>query len=58
MAYRHTLRVRYGEVDMQGHAFNAHYLAYVDDACNAWFRQVLGAGYLTPRSTSWSSGPS
>jgi YbgC/YbaW family acyl-CoA thioester hydrolase len=40
--YRHELRVRYGEVDMQRHVFNAHYLAYVDDACDTWFRSVLG----------------
>ena len=29
--YRHEIRIRYGEVDMQRHVFNAHYLAYVDD---------------------------
>jgi YbgC/YbaW family acyl-CoA thioester hydrolase len=40
--YRHELRVRYGEVDMQRHVFNAHYLAYIDDACDTWFRSVLG----------------
>jgi YbgC/YbaW family acyl-CoA thioester hydrolase len=40
--YRHELRVRYGEVDMQRHVFNAHYLAYVDDACDTWFRSVFG----------------
>lgn len=45
MPFRHTLRVRYGEVDMQKHVFNAHYLSYADDACNAWFRQELGEGY-------------
>jgi acyl-CoA thioester hydrolase len=41
-AYRHEIRVRYGEVDMQRHVFNAHYLTYVDDACDAWLRSVLG----------------
>lgn len=45
MPFRHTLRVRYGEVDMQKHVFNAHYLSYADDACNAWFRHALGEGY-------------
>ena len=45
MTYRHELRVRYGEVDMQRHAFNAHYLTYVDDACDAWFRSALGDDY-------------
>jgi acyl-CoA thioester hydrolase len=45
MPFRHELRVRYGEVDMQRHVFNAHYLAYVDDAADAWFRSELGDGY-------------
>jgi acyl-CoA thioester hydrolase len=40
--YRHELRVRYGEVDMQGHVFNAHYLAFVDDALDGWLRSALG----------------
>jgi acyl-CoA thioester hydrolase len=34
--HRHTLRVRYGEVDRQGVVFNAHYLAYMDDALENW----------------------
>src|SRR5688572_4571528 len=34
--YRHSLRVRYGEVDQQGVVFNAHYLAYMDDALENW----------------------
>lgn len=42
MTYRHRLRVRYGEVDQQGVVFNAHYLAYVDDAVDVWFRDALG----------------
>ena len=37
-AYRHTIPVRYAEVDMQQVVFNAHYLAYVDDAMSAWMR--------------------
>lgn len=36
MTYRHTLRIRYAECDMQGIVFNAHYLAYCDDAFGAW----------------------
>ena len=32
------VRVRYGEVDMQRVVFNAHYLAYCDDAADLWFR--------------------
>jgi acyl-CoA thioester hydrolase len=40
--HRHTIRPRYGEIDMQGVVFNAHYLAYCDDACDSWFRSRLG----------------
>ncbi len=42
MTYVHEIRVRYGEVDMQRVVFNAHYLAYCDDAADLWFR-TLGA---------------
>jgi acyl-CoA thioester hydrolase len=45
MSFRHELRVRYAEVDMQRHVFNAHYMTYIDDACDAWFRDVIGAEY-------------
>lgn len=45
VAYRHEIRVRYGEVDMQRHVFNAHYLTYVDEACDAWMRARLGDDY-------------
>jgi acyl-CoA thioester hydrolase len=45
MPFRHQLRVRYGEVDMQEVVFNAHYLTYVDEAFDAWFRAVLGEQY-------------
>jgi YbgC/YbaW family acyl-CoA thioester hydrolase len=34
--YTHSIRVRYGEVDMQQVVFNAHYLAYCDDAVESW----------------------
>ena len=34
--------VRYAECDQQGVVFNAHYLAYCDDAADLWFR-TLGA---------------
>ena len=36
--YRHSVDVRYGEVDMQRVVFNAHYLAYCDDAVERWIR--------------------
>jgi acyl-CoA thioester hydrolase len=42
MAFVHSLRPRYGEIDMQGVVFNAHYLAYCDDACDSWFRATFG----------------
>ena len=38
--YRHRIRVRYGEVDMQRVVFNAHYLAYCDDAIEQWHRVI------------------
>ena len=41
MAFRHTIAVRYGEVDMQRVVFNSHYLAYCDDAVETWL-QTLG----------------
>lgn len=37
MAYRHSLRVRYAEVDAQGVVFNAHYLTYCDEAVTRWW---------------------
>jgi acyl-CoA thioester hydrolase len=45
--YRSEIRVRYAEVDMQRHVFNAHYLTYVDDAVDGWFRAALGDDYHT-----------
>ena len=41
MSYHQQFRVRYGECDMQGVVFNAHYLAYCDDAVDTWLRQAL-----------------
>ena len=40
--YRHDIRVRYGDCDMQQVVFNAHYLAYCDDAAMGWFAARLG----------------
>jgi acyl-CoA thioester hydrolase len=40
--YTHRIPIRYGEVDMQGVVFNAHYMAYCDDACDSWLRGRLG----------------
>jgi acyl-CoA thioester hydrolase len=38
--HRHTIPVRYGEVDRQGVVFNAHYLAWCDDAADSWLRTL------------------
>jgi acyl-CoA thioester hydrolase len=43
VTFTHDIKVRYGEVDLQGVVFNAHYLAYVDDCIDSWFR---GLGVL------------
>ena len=43
MTFTHRVRIRYGEVDMQRVVFNAHYLAFCDDAADLWFREI-GAG--------------
>lgn len=40
MTYVHSVRVRYGECDMQQIVFNANYMAYCDDAMETWFQQV------------------
>ena len=39
---RHRFRVRYVDCDAQRVMHNAHYLAYVDDAVDSWFREALG----------------
>jgi len=41
MPYRHSLRIRYDECDMQGIVFNAHYLAYCDDAFGVWVEAAM-----------------
>jgi acyl-CoA thioester hydrolase len=44
MAYLHSLRVRYGELDPQGVVFNANYLSYCDDAMDCWIRACVPEG--------------
>src|ERR1044071_7992317 len=63
MSFRHEIAIRYGEVDVQGHVFNAHYLTYVDVAFDGWLREVVGDDYLDVldiivkrADLSWSSG--
>lgn len=41
--FRHQLRVRYGECDLQGVVFNAHYLAYFDNSVNELLRAASGS---------------
>jgi acyl-CoA thioester hydrolase len=38
----HELRVRYVECDMQGHAFNAHYVTWMDIAHTELWRSAIG----------------
>jgi acyl-CoA thioester hydrolase len=38
----HTLRVRYGECDLQGVVFNAHYLGYFDISMTELWRSAFG----------------
>ena len=40
MGHHHEIPVRYGEVDLQRVVFNAHYLAYLDDAMDHWMRSL------------------
>jgi acyl-CoA thioester hydrolase len=40
MGHHHEIPVRYGEVDLQQVIFNAHYLAYLDDAMDHWMRSL------------------
>ncbi len=39
----HTLRVRYGECDLQGIVFNAHYLTYFDTSMTELWRTAYGS---------------
>lgn len=39
----HTLRVRYGECDLQGIVFNAHYLSYFDTSITELWRSACGS---------------
>ena len=41
----HRSRVRYHEVDAQGHVFNARYLEYLDVAMTEWLRELTGMPY-------------
>jgi acyl-CoA thioester hydrolase len=40
--FKHTLRVRYGECDLQGVVFNANWLAYFDVVITELWRELIG----------------
>ena len=40
MTFSIDFQIRYGEVDLQGVVFNAHYLAYVDHCVDQWLRSL------------------
>lgn len=44
--FKHSIRVRYSEIDGQKIVFNAHYLTYVDVATIEYFRHVVGPNFL------------
>ncbi len=47
--YRHPIRVRYQEIDMQRVVFNAHYLAYCDEVMAGWSAEAFGWSGLDDR---------
>ena len=53
MSFQHQLRVRYGECDRQGVVFNAHYMAYIDDATEVWVRGVAPSGDYREFGWEW-----
>jgi acyl-CoA thioester hydrolase len=42
MGYSVQIRVRYNECDVQGIAFNANYLVFVDETVDRWITDTLG----------------
>jgi len=43
--FRHRIRVRYSECDLQGVVFNANYLTYLDEAMTELWRAEVAGGY-------------
>jgi acyl-CoA thioester hydrolase len=41
--FRHDIRVRYSECDVQGQVFNAHYLSYFDISMTELWRAAFGS---------------
>lgn len=52
MSFQHQIRVRYSECDQQGVVFNAHYMAYMDDATEVWLRS-LSRQYEEAQNWEW-----
>ncbi len=44
-SFRHRIRVRYSECDLQGVVFNANYLTYLDEAITELWRAAVEGGY-------------
>jgi acyl-CoA thioester hydrolase len=42
VGYSTQIRVRYNECDVQGVAFNANYLVYVDETVDRWITDTIG----------------
>lgn len=63
VGHHHEIAVRYGEVDLQRVIFNAHYLAYLDDAMDRWMRALdadfesLGWDFMVKRADLTWDGP-
>lgn len=53
MSYSHRVPIRYGECDQQGVAFNAHYMAYMDDATEVWIRGLCPNGDYRELGWEW-----
>jgi acyl-CoA thioester hydrolase len=43
--FRHRIRVRYSECDLQGVVFNANYLTYLDETMTELWRAEVEGGY-------------
>ena len=63
MPYTHQIRIRYGEVDRQGVAYNSHFLTYVDDTLENWLdgirevRDQLGWDMMVKKASLEWQGP-
>lgn len=44
--FRHTVEVRFKDIDVGGHAHHSHALVYFEEARTAYWRDVVGRGNL------------